>query len=140
MPIRPDLKPLYPDTWEEIRTKILTRAGNRCERCYLNNGAFGLRDKKGAFHHSWEWDHKAFDDDDYFDGAKPFTVVLTIAHLDHDVTNNDGMENGGPALPVDDANLLALCCQCHNRHDGSHRQINRGLTLDTKRGQGRLFE
>ena len=40
-------------------------------------------------------------------------IVLTIAHLDHDPSNNDP------------DNLRALCQQCHNRHDVEHRRQSR---------------
>ncbi len=40
-------------------------------------------------------------------------VVLTIAHLDHDVNNNDF------------SNLKALCQRCHNRYDIEFRKENR---------------
>lgn len=39
------------------------------------------------------------------DNLKPKRVVLTIAHLDQDTHNND------------EANLKALCQQCHLAHD-----------------------
>lgn len=138
MPIRKDLKPLYPDNWAEIRTKILARAENRCERCGIKNGSFGIRDLDGHFQHLWEFDSMPFDDEGFSDDAKFFKIVLTIAHLDHDPTHNDGMEDGAQAVAADRANLLALCQQCHNRHDGPHRGGNRALTWDKKRGQGRF--
>jgi hypothetical protein len=37
-------------------------------------------------------------------------VVLTVAHLDHDPTNNDA------------TNLRALCQRCHNRYDAPMRR------------------
>ena len=44
MPIRKDLKPLYPANWEEIRAKILERAHGRCEWCEVVDGSTGFRD------------------------------------------------------------------------------------------------
>lgn len=57
-------------------------------------------------------------------------VILTIAHLDHDIHNNDGMEPGGAregksALPLEDSNLAALCQKCHNQYDGHKRAQSR---------------
>jgi 5-methylcytosine-specific restriction endonuclease McrA len=138
MPIRPDLKDKYPKNWPEIRLQILHRANHRCEFCTLKNGSYGIRDLKGDFHHMWEFSDKPLDNELFDDDAKGFSIVLTIAHLDHDVENNDGMEEGGPALPVEDSNLRALCQQCHNRHDGPHRGANRVVTWDKKKGQGRF--
>jgi 5-methylcytosine-specific restriction endonuclease McrA len=60
-PIRPENKHRYPRNWNEIRTKILTRAKNRCEMCGAEN----------------RYPH-------------PITlskVVLTIAHMDHTPEN-----------------------------------------------------
>ncbi len=37
MPIKPENKNRYPDNWEEIRQRILKRAGNKCEICYIDN-------------------------------------------------------------------------------------------------------
>jgi len=58
------------------------------------------------------------------------TVILTIAHLDHDTTHNG------------DDNLLALCQRCHLRYDrvqhAQTRAANKpGLPAETTRG---LFE
>ena len=85
---------LYPDNWlTEIRPAILKRAGNRCEGipvypdCRVKN-------------------HK----------PHPITgsrVILTIAHLNHDITDN---------CPE---NLRALCQRCHNTHDAVKRAGNR---------------
>lgn len=59
MPIKPENLARYPANWQEVRARILERAGNRCEwpGCGARNGH-----------------------------AHPVTssrVVLTIAHLDH---------------------------------------------------------
>ena len=59
-------------------------------------------------------------------------IVLTVAHLDHDPTNN-GTTGNRP-------NLQALCQRCHNLHDGPHRRETAGRTRDRRRGQQRLFE
>ena len=139
MPIRPDLRELYPSNWQEIRIKILSlRAMNCCEWCGIKDRDYGIRDDQGKFYPSSYFDQNPdlLLEDRFAEDA--FTVVLTIAHLDHDVTNNDGMELGGPPLRLKDANLVALCCQCHNRHDGPHRGANKVRTWDRKRGQGRF--
>lgn len=69
----------YPSDWSTIRATILARAGNMCEWC-------------GAANHA---PHP-------ITGAR---VVLTVAHLDHDVRNNEA------------GNLAALCQRCHLRYD-----------------------
>ena len=87
MPVSPDKQRLYPGgslrslEWQEIRHRILKRADHRSEKpnCrainYLHHAITGSR------------------------------VILTIAHLDQDPTNNDT------------ENLVAPCQYCHNRLD-----------------------
>lgn len=75
----------YPANWAEIREAVRARSGNRCEgspfypECRAENGK----------------PHPVT-------GSK---VVLTVAHLDHDTTNN-AMEN-----------LRHWCQRCHLRYD-----------------------
>lgn len=93
----------YPANWKTyisptIRTK---RAKNRCE-----NPICRARNRK----------------------PHPVTgsaVVLTVAHLDHDPSHNDGMEDGSPFKPVEESNLRAWCQRCHNRYDAAFRAANR---------------
>lgn len=85
----------YPPDWKtRIRPAILARAGNQCEQC-------------GAVNHQ----------------PNPRTgsrVVLTIAHLDHDRTNNDF------------GNLAALCQACHLTLDGKQHAVNARQTRRRK--------
>ena len=104
MPIKKELRHLYPKNWKEIRAKILERAHNCCEFCGVENYSFVIK----AGTEDWEY-------------PEPAKVVLTIAHLDHDPTNNDP------------SNLRALCQRCHNRHDARHRAANRSHTAALKR-------
>jgi 5-methylcytosine-specific restriction endonuclease McrA len=128
MPIKPENKDLYLSRkeWKVIRAEILERAENRCEFCSIENGALGWRDTEGTFCHG---EPMSCCEED---ARKFIRIVLTIAHLDHDPTNNDP------------ENLRALCQRCHNTHDAPHRQMNaaktRRLNRDTKAGQQRLFE
>jgi 5-methylcytosine-specific restriction endonuclease McrA len=78
----------YTQNWPIIRKRILKRAKNCCERCGVKNYQLNPVTKS--------------------------KVVLTIAHLDHDIQNND-----------EEKNLRALCQMCHNRHDARHRADNR---------------
>lgn len=105
----------YPKNWKsEIRPRILKRANNCCEFCGLENYITGYRDKEGKFYESMEimntLDNTGYD---YFEhelahipeDKGPIKIVLTIAHLDHDIKNNS------------DDNLKALCPKCHLNHD-----------------------
>ena len=86
----------YPKNWKtEIRPRILARAQNKCERCGIENYAKRLET-----------------------GSK---VVLTVAHLDHDVKNNA------------DENLRALCQKCHISWDVLQHAQNAAKTR-TSRG------
>jgi len=119
----------YPANWKtEIRPAILERANNCCEFCGVHNHSDGFRNKEGRFYTTEfiieELESTGLDmfDDELShciqnDGkAKPIKIVLTIAHLDHDTTNNDP------------TNLKALCQRCHNRYDIEHRKENRKKT------------
>lgn len=108
-PILPENRHLYPDNWQEIRTKILERARHRCESCTVHNHDTGYRDGTGAFFSTsgvTSYHYSSLD-------QKIIKIVLTIAHLDHDPTNND------------EANLRAWCQKCHNTWDAPHRAETR---------------
>lgn len=108
MPIRPENKKLYPKNWAKIRSNILARAEYCCEFCFLRNYELGIRDE--GYFYGLTSTHKQ---GQFYGGRKVIKIVLTIAHLDHDPTNNDY------------SNLKALCQQCHNRYDARHRAENR---------------
>lgn len=151
MPIKPENKALYPENWETlIRPEILKRANNCCEFCKIENYS---EVKRGQYEympdpmfvstkHSYPIYQKT--DGSVFcantgmqitsphelkTSAKAVKIVLTIAHLDHDPTNNDY------------SNLRALCQLCHNRYDAEHRKANRAATNLAKKlpNQNSLF-
>ena len=95
-----DYKQYHPD-WKWIRRQILDQADDRCEFCGLDNYAVVTRDPV----------------------ARPVRIVLTIAHLDHDINNNDP------------CNLRALCQQCHLRWDVEHHTTNAAETRRMKQAQ-----
>lgn len=69
MPIRPEMRALYPPNWKEIRASILERAGNRCE------GSPRYPDCRAANGEPHP-----------ITGSK---VVLTIGHLNHRPEDSD---------------------------------------------------
>ena len=98
----------YPVNWKtEIRPAILERAGDRCEFCGVPNGVTVYRQKK----------RRCRGQSSSYIGLTSTKIVLTIAHLNHDVTDSSP------------ENLAALCQKCHLTHDaGQHkatRQKNR---------------
>lgn len=105
----------YPPNWKtEIRPAILKRAKDCCEFCGVENYSIGYRDSHNIWYEieqSFAGDMCAQDAKEM--GYKVIKIVLTIAHIDHDTTNNDH------------SNLKALCQRCHNRHDVHYRKANR---------------
>lgn len=98
----------YPDNWfTELRPVVLSRANNCCE----GSPQLPACREKNHMPHS-------------ITGSK---VVLTIAHMDHDKTNNS-LEN-----------LRALCQRCHLRHDIGQHVANRKYGRYWKRDQLSLF-
>lgn len=100
MPIKPENRHLYPPFWRKLSAHIrFVRANNCCEVC----GAVNREPHPVT-------------------GSK---VVLTVAHLDHDPTNNRF------------SNLKAMCQRCHLTYDAPHHARNAALTRQKQ--QGRLF-
>lgn len=91
----------YPPNWKEISARIrFERAGGRCE----GSPAFPYcRAEHGRAHPDT--------------GSK---VVLTVAHLDHDIKNNA------------DDNLRAMCQRCHLSYDAEHHARNAARTRRKK--------
>ena len=118
MPIRPEMKPLYPPPkeWKKIRAEILERAQDRCEwidpdgdRCNVPNHAYIQWEELDGYRELTPGECDAA----YADGEKVVMIVLTIAHIDQDPRNN--------GEPGNRPNLLALCQRHHNRLDAPHR-------------------
>ena len=126
MPIKKENKHLYPKNWKQIRADILKRADNKCEFCGVDNYAWVERDKDGNIIHCYIGE-KGFENTPEMEQfAKdmlnnPTKIILTIAHLDQDPTNNDY------------SNLKALCQRCHNRLDAPFRAKHRAETLAKKK-------
>jgi len=122
----------YPANWKtEIRPRILARAGEvrneageiikeaECEWCKAPNHRYRLF-IPGSTRIIYRGPNEV-------PTSKDVQIILTIAHLDHDLTNND------------DENLAALCQGCHLKHDaGQHAETARE-TREAKTGQISLF-
>lgn len=137
MPIRPENKARYPNNWaSDIRPSILARAGDRCEQCKAPNGEKICREMSGATY--------MIDTGEVFDAntgdalgqthlvdypaGRYITVVLTIAHLDHQPEN------------CDPDNLRAWCQRCHLRCDQAHHAESRRATIASRKASGDLFQ
>lgn len=122
MPI--DYSKYHKDWKTVIRPDILARAENRCECCKIANGSIVIRGTFEGKDCYQDMDGFCYDanNSEYLGGCylgevhptnKIIKVVLTIAHLDHDVDNNDY------------SNLKAMCQRCHLRYDVSHHRRTR---------------
>jgi hypothetical protein len=99
----------YPPNWSEIRKRILERANHKCECCGLQNKSKVVSYMKNG---KRVWEDISWQEWKKLNMPKQVTVVLTIAHLDHDETNHN----------VTDDRLKALCQLCHLRYDISEKQ------------------
>lgn len=126
MPIR---KQDYPPDWKEISLQVREEAQQRCEWCGALNGKVIRRVKQPFWNPDFpEVDHVLMPEIQETTGEWVDTatmswarlkfhgltkVILTVAHLDRDSTNNDR------------SNLAALCQRCHLRHDLYQHLANR---------------
>lgn len=145
----------YPANWKtEIRPAVMRRAGEvrdekgaitieaYCEQCKVVNHATGYRDEAGNFI-SWDEIENQLDwhGYDYFDhelkhcikkdmtAKKPLQIVLTVAHLDNDKSNN--------GVSID--RLRAWCQRCHLNYDRDHHRENFRRNFNKKKGLQNLF-
>jgi len=117
----------YPDDWPDIRQQILRRAGGNeddprvgahCEKCGLQNYAYGYRLDDGmlvqyGIGENYQDARDAANELQRWKVEKIIVIVLTIAHVnDPDPAN------------CDPDNLAAWCQACHNRYDMKMRQRN----------------
>jgi len=136
----------YPPTWKKkIRPDIIRRAKNRCEFCLVENERHVFRGMYNGFEAYQTRTLEVFDANngkriaDKVKGVgvyvKPKSgnvcekfvrIVLTIMHLDHDITNNCY------------SNLAAVCQRCHNCYDAKNRAANR--KAKKKLNQNELFK
>lgn len=137
MPIRPEFRHFYGKVWyEEIRPRILKRAGNRCEQCGKPDRA-QVWVYKGVLGQYWtllkgigqKWRYCAQEGATgsfgLFGGqwreARRIRVLLQVAHLNH--TPGDDR----------DENLKAWCQWCHLLYDRQHHKATRTTRKDSSR-------
>ena len=98
----------YPPNWKQIRTRILERAGNKCEGSPKHPDCRAVNGKNHPETNS--------------------KVVLTIAHLDHDKENWE----------VSDDRLRAWCQRCHLAYDLPRHVANRKYGREHRKNQHKL--
>jgi hypothetical protein len=135
MPIRRELRPLYPRNWRTISAAIrFGRAGGRCEACARPHGQIlaCLADGRwqdpatGAWRDGRGKPAQAPDLVELMAG-RTTRVVLAAAHRDHNPRHNSRR------------NLRALCQRCHLRHDRRQHRWQRWLTHRRRYAIGDLF-
>ena len=130
MPIRPELRPLYPPHWRALSARVrFERAGGRSQRCarlrclpdgrWFDPDAGTWRDRRGRAAR-WPDLVEAV-------GFRITRVVLAAAHLDGNPANNRRR------------NLRALCQRCHMLHDRPHHLAQRWITHRRRYAIGDLF-
>ena len=135
MPIRPELRPLYPAHWRELSRHVrFERAGGRCQGCgrphmailrclpdgrWFDEAASIWRGRRGK---PARWP-------DLLEATRMRTtrVVLAAAHLDSNPANNRL------------ANLKSLCQRCHMLHDRPYHLAQRWVTYRRRSAVGDLF-
>ena len=135
MPIRRELRDLYPAHWDELSRRVrFERAQGMCQGCGRPHGSTvrclpdgrwfdparsTWRDRRGR--------NARWPDLEHMVRLRTTRVVLATAHLDHDPTNN-GLRN-----------LRSLCQRCHMIHDRPHHLAQRRVTYLLRRAVGDLF-
>ena len=108
MPIKPENRHRYPADWQQIRARILARAGDRCERCGVPNHTWVHR--LAACPERWVRANPLPVEAARLELRPSVRIVLTIAHYPDPEPEN-----------CDEGNLLALCQRCHNLLDAPLR-------------------
>lgn len=119
-----DHRRYHPD-WKSIVRQIKDQAGDCCEFCGAPNRVEVARNVSGEWMPEDELERMNSTDGwlwlGTFDPLPPVRIVLTVAHLDHDVNNNDP------------CNLRALCQKCHLAWDHERRMAKAAQTREAKR-------
>lgn len=108
----------YSTTWfTKERPEALARAKHKCETCGVKNYAIGYRDENKVFiecdDFMQRWAEKT--------NKRVFKIVLTVAHHDWDVDNNE-------------PNNLKVLCQLHHlRHDQQQHILSRKINAAKKK-------
>jgi len=127
MPIRPELKPLYPPDWKQISEARKEAANWQCERCKAAHWRpYTRRRPKGIYaapdrHNRYQLIEAEIEDLTDTEASHLSRIVLTTAHLDHNPAN------------CESANLAVLCQACHLQHDRPHHALVRGKRKDRDR-------
>jgi hypothetical protein len=128
----------YPPNWKTgIRPAILERACDHCEFCGVRNHAIIMRHNRNPAIYRYVPGDSVGEAKEHIElflrkhpnwlielafYKHPIRIVLTVAHLDHDITNNV------------QSNLAALCQRCHLRYDRHQHTRTRRRHAAAKKG------
>ena len=135
MPIRRELRPLYPPHWKELSRRVrFARAGGVCERCGRPHGALIRCLPDGRWFDAGQrtWRDRRGRSTSSPDlvaliPARTTRIGLATAHLNHDPTNNRLR------------NLKSLCQRCHMIYDRPHYLAQPRITYRSRYAGGDLF-
>lgn len=121
----------YPPNWKtELRPAVLTRAQNACECCGVKNYTVTRSSAENylRYAHNHESIAEARKTYEVVMGSDfPYDdwiiIVLTVAHLDHDISHNEL------------SNLKALCQRCHLNYDRKDNTRRRKFGKHYENGQ-----
>jgi hypothetical protein len=135
MPIRRELRGLYPPNWKELSRRVrFERARGLCEACgrphvtlirclpdgrWFDPAQRTWRDRRGR--------RARWPDLLAMIPERTTRVVLAAAHLDHDPSHNRLR------------NLKSLCQRCHLLHDQPYHRAQRWITIRRRYATGDLF-
>jgi hypothetical protein len=135
MPIRRELRSLYPRHWRELSRHIrFERAGGECERCGRPHGAVlrVLPDGRWFDPNIGTWRDRRgrgarWPDLEEMTQQRMSRVVLAAAHVDHDPARSGRR------------NLRAWCQRCHFAHDRAWHLLQRWITYRLRYARADLF-
>ena len=135
MPIRPELRPLYPPDWRERSRRVrFGRAGGECERCRRPHGMElrCLPDGRWFDPRLGTWRDRRgrparWPDLEDMTQQRTTRVVLSTAHLNHDPSRNAAR------------NLRAWCQRCHLQHDRAWHLLQRWIGYRLRHARADLF-
>ena len=135
MPIRAELRDLYPSHWKDLSRRVrFERARGTCQDCGRPHGKIvrALPDGRWFDPECRTWRNARgrvarWPNLEQAIQMRSTRVVLAAAHLDHDPSNNRL------------SNLRSLCQRCHLIHDRPYHLAQRRITYLLRRAMGDLF-
>lgn len=135
MPIRPDMRALYPADWRQISLRVRYEiASGRCQHCGRPDRKWVRRLDDGRWFDdvigSWRngsGDPTADPQPAQLASVRATYVVLAAAHVDHAPQNCAA------------GNLRAWCQRCHLLHDAPRHRVQRWITMRRRYACGDLF-